>query len=60
MNKKDINDDRDAGNIKDAKVNEVESDGIEVDSRYSHDYVREDMEDEHTQRKEKAGKDKVL
>ena len=28
MNKKDINDDRDAGNIKDAKVNEVESDGM--------------------------------
>lgn len=47
-------------NIKDAKVNEVESDGIEVDSRYSQNDVREDMEDEHTQRKEKAGKDKVL
>jgi len=43
MNKKDINDDRDAGNIKDAKVNEVESDGIEVDSRYSQDDVREDL-----------------
>lgn len=60
MNKKDINGDRDAGNIKDAKVNEVESDGIEVDSRYSQDDVREDMEDEHIQKTEKAGKDKVL
>jgi serine O-acetyltransferase len=60
MNKKDINGDRDAVNIKDAKVNEVESDGIEVDSRYSQNDVREDMEDEHTQKTEKAGKDKVL
>lgn len=60
MNKKDINGDRDAGNIKDAKVNEVESDGIEVDSRYSQDDVREDMEDEYIQKTEKAGKDKVL
>ena len=35
MNKKDINGDRDAVNIKDAKVNEVESDGIEVNTSYN-------------------------
>lgn len=56
MNKKDINGDRDAVNIKDAKVNEVESDGIEVDSRYSQNDVREDMEDEHNRRQKKQAR----
>lgn len=60
MNKRGINYDRNSVDIKDTKISETESDGIEVDSRYSQDDVREDMEDEHTQKTEKAGKDKVL
>ena len=60
MNKRGINYDRNSVDIKDTKISETESDGIAVDSRYSQDDVREGMEDEHIQKKEKAGKDKVL